>query len=904
MADSSLVTGDSSTEQVIANNGLTISTDIYEAMAFVEAIKAKHIDIPEETLAMGIYGYLSEIHANIIENMAVAAAEYANEAVPTRAQFERNVICHAISLGIDNIRATPAEMEVYICLPIERLIANMRNDMFILDKDFDIPISNSSTGTSYNYRLDYNVLVRRVLVPSGEYVYTAEYLLDDENEISDITNPYLPKIGTTVTSNTEFILIRAKIRQTDHYTIYKKIISSNPLDSKSITFTFPDQLAYFYVEAVEGDTTHHLKCIYDGLYDDTSGEEYCNYMYIDESTIRITFNRDSYQPANNADITIHVYTTKGSECNFDYTASKVIDLKSSNFSYDNIYMVLDPITSSEYGIDKKSVDELRRMIPKQMLLRDSVTTYTDLDNYFNQLNSEDIRLYFLQKIHNQNERIYFCYLLLKDNNNVVPTNTLDVKFGQDMFTNINSTSFILPAGSVFYYDGESDNAEGIVSSTLDEEKIGAYDKNGFLYINPFLVVISKNPFLVNYYCNILDYGKTVNFDYINQDCPLQFICEEQVSVRRPFYPKEDRNKYTIRVTVEQNIANDYNLIGTNEDGDIVRQDIEMYGIVYKESAPYRYCKATLVDYDDQNYMYTFDFTFTSNDIIDSNGNIVIDSGMYALGGKVETITYLAANVSFKFFVVAKLDEEYGLNDLDKYIPELEEMSLCNTYEINTGLDTYYDYTDVMESFVNITNNKTTSAFDYSIKRMPLVRYTYLNTQERVSDFISLMDLRKRYIETVLVLLEDSFGIDYKFFNTYGPSKLYNVNNESLLDRVNMSLKFEVKFENATDTNATNDITTFIKQYVENLNYITDLHMPNLITAVTNKFNTQLVYFKFVGLNDYESLHQSIYKQPTDEDDFMDSSTVPEFLNINTLENDTPDITYTVYDDKNGVIYNK
>lgn len=906
MADESLVTNSSaSTDSIIATTGSTVTTDIYEAMAFVEAIKAKHLDIPEETLSMGIYGYLSEVHANILENLAVISAEYANEAVPTRAQFERNIICHALSLGINNIKATPAEMEVYLCIPIDRLIANMQDDKFILDKDFNIPISNTTNSKSYNYRLDYDILIRRVLVPSGEYVYTAEYLLDEDNEISDITNPYLPKVGTTRTSSTDFILIRCTIRQTDHYEIYKKIITSNPLESKSITFTFPDQLAYFYVEANENGEIHHLKCVYDGLYDD-SGDEYCNYLYVDESNIRITFNRESYQPGNNTDITIHVYTTKGSECDFDYNSSKLIELTSTNYAYNNIYMLLDPITSSRYGVDKKSVEDLKRAIPKQMLMRNSVTTYTDLNNYFNQINTDEIRLYFLQKIHNQLERIYFCYLLLKnqETNNIIPTNTIDTKFGQDMFTNINRTNFVLPAGSVFYSDGTDNPATGIVSDSLDEGKIAAYDKNGFLYINPFLVVISKNPFLVNYYCNILDYAKTVNFEFINQESPLQFICEEQVSVLRPFYPKEDRDKYTIRVTVQQNISNDYNLIGTNEDGDIVREDIAMYGIIYKEDAPYRYCKATLINYDDKDYMYTFEFTITSTDVIDNKGNIVINTGLKNLGSDTEAITYLSANVGFKFFIVAKMDEDYGLNDLDKYIPHLDGYSLCNTYEMNTGLDLYYDYTTVMESFINISNNDTTSSFDYSIKRMPMVRYTYLNTQERVSDFISVMDYRKRYIETSLILLEDSFGVDYKFFNTYGPSKLYYVSTAGdgqLLDRVNLNLKFEVKYQNASDINATNDIIMFIKQYIENINEITDLHMPNLITAVTNKFYNQLVYFKFVGMNNYEYLYQSIQKMPTEEDEFLTSSIVPEFININTLNDDSPDITFTVYDDRNGVI---
>ena len=36
-------------------------------------------------------------------------------------------------------------------------------------------------------------------------------------------------------------------------------------------------------------------------------------------------------------------------------------------------------------------------------------------------------------------------------------------------------------------------------------------------------------------------------------------------------------------------------------------------------------------------------------------------------------------------------------------------------------------------------------------------------------------------------------------------------------------------------------------------------MPNLITAIKNKFYKQIVYIKFVGLNNYGYMYQSIYK---------------------------------------------
>jgi hypothetical protein len=143
------------------------------------------------------------------------------------------------------------------------------------------------------------------------------------------------------------------------------------------------------------------------------------------------------------------------------------------------------------------------------------------------------------------------------------------------------------------------------------------------------------------------------------------------------------------------------------------------------------------------------------------------------------------------------------------------------------------------------------------------------------------------------LLEDSFGVDFKFFNTYGPSKLFSLSKDGsmLLDKTNISLIFECKFNMANDSYITSDITTYIKSYMEDINDISELHISNLTTAVKNEFSDQLVYFKFVGLNNYGYLYQSIYNVTIDE--FVQSTTVPEFININTLSTNEPDITYNV-----------
>ena len=138
-----------------------LTTDIYDIEELVNGIKAKYVDIPDDTLSIGIYGYLTDIFSSTIENNLIAAAEYANEAVPTRAKFERNVLCHALSLGINSIRAVPAKMNVFLCIPENILLQNLKNDTFVIDRYLKILLGNNN---DYEYRLDYDIIIHHNLL--------------------------------------------------------------------------------------------------------------------------------------------------------------------------------------------------------------------------------------------------------------------------------------------------------------------------------------------------------------------------------------------------------------------------------------------------------------------------------------------------------------------------------------------------------------------------------------------------------------------------------------------------------------------------------------------------------------------------------------------------------------------
>lgn len=882
-----------------------LSTDIFSISEYVESIKKKYIDIPEDTLYLGVYGFLSNMFSNIIQNTAVMASEYSMEAIPTRAKFERNIIAHALSLGINKIFATPAEIDVVLSFPETALLENMTDGKFVLDKEY---IYNIGDDQRYPYHIDYDIVIRRDKLPNGKYVYSAKYDIDNKNMASDITNPYLPALGVVNMDGDSLISLHTVIRQLNHSVIYKNITVTNPLENKVINFSFEDQLAYFYVEVVEGDTTHYLKPIYDGLYDYTSDQEFINYMFLDESNIRLTFNRDSYQPRSNAEVTIHVFTTLGEECNFKLSNYELVKpLTSERFTYNSMYVVLQTLSDSEYGTNKLSVEDLKQVIPREALSRGSVTTYTDLNNVFNSIQTDDCKLYFLERVHNQVERLYYSYILLKDGNNIVPTNTITAKVPRSTFDDISKYAFTIKPGTAFYLDPDTGSCTSIANPT--EKEIQNYDRDGFLYMNPYLITVNKSPFYVAYYMTLMNYTKELFYEYTNEESVLQFITLSY-HAQRDFYT--DPETFKITITATQNIDTDFDMVTYADDGTISECKLSMYAVLYTTDAndkdvemPVRFLKGELLDFDDSEYTYTFQLSIGMNDIISRTGTYMgTTSGLYAVKTGKETAMPLPPNLRMRVFYLAKMDTApkgrfYGdkeKQNLDDLIPGLEKYTLTNVYGTgDTGVDFYYDYSDICNSYIELNPiDDSTVNFDFNIYKIPVVKYTYLNTEERFRKLFKLIDRRRRYIQSILLLLEDSFGVDYKYFNTYGPSLMYNIDNETNIDRINLSLTFEVKFQIASEKSYITAITNSIKEYIEDMNYITDLHMPNLITYITNLYRQQLVYIKFIGLNKYESLHQSIYKNPKiDADYFVETQTVPEFINVNTLDNNLPDITFKI-----------
>ena len=482
------------------------NASIYDLNSFIENIKSKYVEEDDLTLSMGIYGYLGDVNTTMLQNSIVMASEFANEAIPTRAKYNKNIIAHALNLGIDNINAVPAEMDVCIVIPENNLALNLFDNKFTWDREIPIMMGK------YEMHPEYDIIITKVDLSDGNYVYTARYDISNNNPISstvDETNPYLAPVARVNNNNEEVIVITCKLRQYEFKHINSSIINTNPILNKITQFEFENQMAGFDVDISNYDKdTIHLNPVYEGLYNSsTKTLNYCNYTYLDENRIRLTFNDTSALPNMNTDVQVNLWTCQGASGNFAYKDTVYINPSSERFNYDRMTAMVIPISDSEYGIDAKNIDELKKIIPKEALARGSVTNTTDINNFFNSIDYSTNKnmMYFFPKMDNPLHRLYYAYMVMTNGYNIIPTNTIPVNCERNDFDNISGNNYILNAGNIISYDTEGKVLHSPSSQTLTE-----INNSKFLYLNPFLCIINKSPLYVSYFINFMDANKFMN----------------------------------------------------------------------------------------------------------------------------------------------------------------------------------------------------------------------------------------------------------------------------------------------------------------------------------------------------------------------------------------------------------
>lgn len=843
------------------------SSDIFKSFEFVNGIQKKFYPSEEDsTLAIGLYGAEAELFGRTLQTAIRIASETSNEAIPTKAKYDRNIITHAHYVGIDDINAIPSTMDVSLYFPMSQLNSKLIDNKFIFDKNIKIMIGEDD---QLEFHTDYDIIITRNRIGPGKYIYTAIYDIDRVNPISKVTSAYLPPVGIINTADGEFIVIRCTIRQVQYEIIPRKVLTDNVIENKTFTFTFQDQLADFDIRVVEGTSEVYLTPVYDGSINDVG--LYCEYSFIDTNNIRIKFNRDSYMPSLNADVYINLKLTKGAGGDFECNSSFMIDMDSERFNYTGMYAMIYPITNSENGIDKKTIEDIKKEIPKEALTRGTIITTTDLDNFFNSINSNNSKMYFYKKKYNMIDHIYYAYLLMKYMNNIVPSNTIDIVV-KSTDAHFNGNGWVINPMTTFVLDG----TEAYIDNTITES-----GEHPFVYYNPFMLVINKNPLMISSYLTTFSTMKYLDFSYINQSTQVQFI-SSHCNVDRSAIT--DTMNYHISLELMQNINQDFGLISYNEDDSLNDENIKVFIVFYASDSaePYRYIEGDLINYDSNEFRLVYDFTISTDDIIDSDNRIKLTNLKQPSSGLIVD-SYIENDIKATIYIMSKLDKVYGSDNIYEYIPGLEAYSICNKYGIQDGLQFFYNYTQMMATNP-ILKVKDDGSYDFHISKIPMIRKQYLNNEIKMKAIIKEIQKRRQYLEFCLLTLEDGFDIDFKFFNTYGPSIRFVDKDDNYIDKVNLTLNFETELLSNAENYVLDMIADDIKEAIENINSIEDLHMSNLCSDIRVKYKDQLKYFEFLGFNKYGPGEQ--YIKNIGGNLFND---VPEFLNINTLANDAPDI---------------
>lgn len=484
-----------------------LNSDIYDITRFVDDIKKKNIDGVEEkeTLMVGMYGYLGYQFSSLLQNAIVTASELSNEAIPTRAKFDRNVITHALSLGVEKVAATPANMKILLMFPEKALKANMIDGEFTFTADTPLNFDEFEFHTDYDITIKYADLSDSTNGSQRNYVYTATYDMTHKNPISDLDNPFLPPITIFNYEQDNMVVLSTNIHQVYYKEIYEKILDSDVISNKTINFSFEKQMSHFNIivkepgsESTGEGQTVYLNAVYDGLYNqEIAGQKYCYYQYINSNTIRIRFDPTNYQPPANSDITIEVYTTDGSAGNFEYSEEKTIRLTSDR--YTNLYCIVAQRgdDGSSGGLDRQTVEQLQHIIPKEALSRGSITTLTDLRNFFNSLNNENSVLHVFRKEDNILDRVYYVYNLMKDaERNVVPTNTIPIYLESTRRDPNNGNIYLESGTPIFFYKfGEGANLPLLKNNFIGylQQKEANVETNYSFYSNKGITTYQGTP---------------------------------------------------------------------------------------------------------------------------------------------------------------------------------------------------------------------------------------------------------------------------------------------------------------------------------------------------------------------------------------------------------------------------
>ena len=554
-------------------------------------------------------------------------------------------------------------------------------------------------------------------------------------------------------------------------------------------------------------------------------------------------------------------------------------------------------------------------------------------------------------------------LLRDSSQKVLPTHTIPKLYVPDsFFEDQDSTERFIPEYTVIMYEPKINSYIPIKDFRasdyfVDEDgKILEYpvstDSRTFFRL-PYLLKLDTSPILKTNYFNLyIDDNFTLSYKYINNLVTTTFSITsidiaKEIELEKDYYTDEGESG------VEENLRDVYKIslkLNSSLNTDVELEKVLIRGIIYSKETDTKYGYFDFKKVEDTTSEYYYNIT-TNRKFY--NDKIILYNSLYDDAGKlsgsdssnaysevsIDEDTYIKIGILYKDektrnyvgatdsistkekqdfratapIITSTVDgetyESYNINeytladilvtnDTIHFYKNLGEyLNSYVTYE--SSIPSYDDFGNMLDIEGNITTNLLSqhAVSGYSIEMVPVIGFDYFQLKYDV--VYNLINQYLEVFEGIMDKLENNTDIDIKFYNTFGPSKLFylnkslerNTDNEEVLEYEYISkLDILLDFNMCLYTTITSALDASIKQYIsdfiESCNDGDIIPISNLLRLLESNFSF-IKYIEYNGLSgdystDLVNKYQKIENKFTS---FLDMtkdeiiSYVPEYINI-------------------------
>lgn len=324
-----------------------------------------------------------------------------------------------------------------------------------------------------------------------------------------------------------------------------------------------------------------------------------------------------------------------------------------------------------------------------------------------------------------------------------------------------------------------------------------------------------------------------------------------------------------------------------------------------------YIPMYIEEYDKTLNAYTINAYISTTDIMSTDGRILIESGILNADASPNANVAIPMNkLNMNINVFYKNDDANLSHKYSDFI-YYKNYTLVNTYSQNSNdpnekiaLIQQIDFIRSILKFV--AGSSGNSSWSINLSEVPVARASWARNAMNFKYLIDNIYSNYLTLYDTYFLLENNWGIELGFFNTYGKSRFFKVGlkeNMSILDNVNCSFKFGVFL---TSLNSPElfiaKFRDYVKNYVESVNYVSSngqsIYMMNLIADATAEF-PEIGYSEYYGFNKYDESTQKIEGLSSIQvEQLGDANYIPEFINVMAIQdgdNTRPDIDVHLLD---------